>query len=111
MSQLRAAGVVEDLHDVALRLAVRRDAAVTVDGTPVDVETTNVHGFDPGKKKEFTDSFGAVTGYSYVPPSNYADRTTISLQELLALVLYNRASEAAQQGRYREAVNPAVTSS
>jgi tetratricopeptide (TPR) repeat protein len=84
--------------------------SVVVDGTPVDVETTNVHGFEPGKKKEFTDSFGAVTGYAYVPPSNYRDRTTIGLKELLALILYNRASEAAQQGRYLEALNPAVSS-
>jgi hypothetical protein len=84
--------------------------SVTADGSPIDVETTNVYGFEPGKKKQFTDSFGSVTGFSYVPPSNYRDRTTIPLKELLALILYNRASEAGQDGRYREGVNPAVSS-
>jgi hypothetical protein len=84
--------------------------SVTADGSPVDVETTNVYGFEPGRKKQFTDSFGSVTGYSYVPPSNYRDRAAISLKELLALVLYNRASEAGQDGKYREGVNPAVSS-
>ncbi len=102
----RAAG----LDVAAVRTRDHAFISVMVDGSPVDVETTNVHGFEPGKKKQFTDSFGAVTGYSYVPPSNYRDRTAISLKELLGLVLYNRASEAGQDGRYRDGVNPAVSS-
>jgi tetratricopeptide (TPR) repeat protein len=93
----------------AVRTVDHAFCSVMVDGSPVDVETTNVYGFDPGRKKEFTDSFGAVTGYTYVPPSNDRDRRSIALKELLALILYNRASEEGQAGRFREAVNPAVS--
>ena len=92
-----------------VRTADHAFCSVTVDGAPIDVETTNVHGFDPGRKKEFTDSFGAVTGYTYVPPSNYRDRRRIPARELLALILYNRTSEEGKAGRFRESVNPAVT--
>ena len=93
----------------AVRTRDHAFGAVMVEGTWIDVETTNVYGFDPGRKKEFTDSFGAVTGYTYVPPSNYRDRTSIGIKELLALILYNRSSEAGQAGRFREAINPAVS--
>lgn len=92
-----------------VRTADHAFCTVLVDGSPVDVETTNVHGFDPGRRKEFTDSFGAVTGFTYVPPSNSRDRRPISNRELLALILYNRVSEDGQAGRFREAVNPAVS--
>ena len=51
--------------------------AVLVNGQQVDVETTNPDGFNPGAKKEFTDSFGKTTGFRYVPPGNYADRRAI----------------------------------
>ena len=46
-------------------------ATVLVNGQQVDVETTNPFGYNPGAKKEFTDTFGRTTGYSYVPPGNY----------------------------------------
>jgi tetratricopeptide (TPR) repeat protein len=96
--------------DVAgVRTADHAFCSVAVNGDSVDVETTNVHGFDPGTKKEFTDSFGAVTGYSYVPPSNYRDRRSIGMRELLALLLYNRAAEEGAAGRFREAIGPAVS--
>jgi hypothetical protein len=65
---------------------------VMVNGSPVDVETTTPYGFDPGTKKEFKDAFGKVTGFSYVPPSNYRDRKAIGDKELLALILYDRAA-------------------
>ncbi|MBE3134530.1 MAG: hypothetical protein IMZ55_13755 [Acidobacteria bacterium] len=95
--------------DVAgVRTADHAFCSVAMNGDSVDVETTNVHGFDPGSKKEFTDSFGAVTGYSYVPPSNYRDRRSIGVRELLALLLYNRAAEEGAAGRFREAIGPAV---
>ena len=45
--------------------------SVLVNGQQLDVETTNPYGFNPGAKKEFTDSFGKLTGYTYVPPGNY----------------------------------------
>jgi tetratricopeptide (TPR) repeat protein len=73
-----------------------------------DVETTSPFGFDPGKRKEFTDDFGRVTGYSYVPPSNYRDRRNIGEKELLGLILYNRTAFASERRDYPAAVPPAV---
>ena len=73
-----------------------------------DVETTSPFGFDPGTRKEFTDSFGTVTGYSYVPPSNYRDRRDIGEKELLGLILFNRTAFAGERRNYLAAVPPAV---
>jgi tetratricopeptide (TPR) repeat protein len=73
-----------------------------------DVETTSPFGFDPGKRKEFTDSFGRITGYSYVPPSNYRDRRDIGDRELLGLILYNRAAFSSERREFRQAVPQAV---
>jgi tetratricopeptide (TPR) repeat protein len=73
-----------------------------------DVETTSPFGFDPGTRKEFTDNFGGVTGYSYVPPSNYRDRRDIGEKELLGLILFNRTAFASERRDYRGAVPPAV---
>ena len=81
---------------------------VSLPDREVDVETTNIHGFDPGKKKEFQDSFGNVTGYSYVPPSDYAGREKIGEKELLGLILQNRISVLESKKRYGEAVGLAV---
>ena len=58
---------------------------------PVDVETTNPYGYNPGQKREFTDAFGQ-TGFSYVPPGNYRLRTRIGTKELTGLILQNRIS-------------------
>ena len=73
-----------------------------------DVETTSPFGFDPGTRKEFTDNFGTVTGYSYVPPSNYGDRRDIGEKELLGLILFNRSAFASERRDYPKAVPPAV---
>jgi hypothetical protein len=77
---------------------------VVAGGVLVDVETTNRYGFDPGTKKEFTDSFGHATGFSYVPQHSYAKRTTIGDRELVSLILSNRISGSELTGRYFEAV-------
>jgi tetratricopeptide (TPR) repeat protein len=73
-----------------------------------DVETTNPYGFDPGSRREFTDSFGRVTGYSYVPPGQYSRRKELGDKGLLALILYNRNAYDTETGRYLEALQPAV---
>jgi hypothetical protein len=96
------------LEVAGVRTADHAFCSVAVNGASVDVETTNLYGFDPGIKKEFIDSFGAVTGYTYVPPSNDRARRSIGMKELLALVLYNRAAEEGAAGRFREAIGPAV---
>ena len=82
---------------------------VLVDGQQIDVETTNPFGFNPGAKKDFTDSFGKVTGYTYVPPGNYVDRRVIGEKELLSLILYNRVSVSVDGRSFRDALQPAVS--
>jgi hypothetical protein len=83
--------------------------AVMVDGQAVDVETTSPLGYNPGAKKEFTDSFGKVTGYAYVPPGSYGNRQSIGEKELLSLILYNRVAEYGDGRSYRDAIQPAVS--
>lgn len=82
-------------------------AVVTRDGL-VDVETTTEHGYDPGSRKEFSDAFGRITGYTYVPPSNYAQRTQLDEKGLLALILQNRVSRLEAAMRFSESVPLAV---
>jgi len=82
---------------------------VQVGAKTVDVETTNPYGYDPGSRKEFTDSFGKVTGFAYVPPTNYRDRTPVGERGLLALVLHDRVSFAIERGDHAAALEPAVT--
>ena len=83
--------------------------SVLVNGQQLDVETTNPFGFNPGAKKDFTDSFGKLTGYTYVPPGNYRDRRAIGEKELLSLILYNRVSEYMDGRFFRDALQPAVS--
>jgi hypothetical protein len=92
-----------------IRTADHAFCSVLVDGEPVDVETTNPYGYNPGTRKEFTDTFGKLTGFSYVPPSNYRDRRAIGERELLGLILYNRVSEYTDGRYFRDAVTPAVS--
>ena len=82
-------------------------AVVLADGR-VDVEATSVYGFDPGKKREFHDAFGNVTGYSYVPPSQYGGRADLSEKQLIALILQNRISLLESGKKYAQAVELAV---
>lgn len=70
----------------------------------VDVETTIRSGWNPGHKKEFHDSFGNVTGFTYVPPGNYRDRKTINERGLLGLLLQNRMAENQRQGRQEDSI-------
>ncbi|MBN1241637.1 MAG: hypothetical protein JXA15_02895 [Spirochaetales bacterium] len=77
---------------------------VRIDGRSVDVETTNPYGFDPGSRKEFTDSFGRVTGYAYVPPTAYSRRRVTGDREFLGLILSNRATLLERSGSWRESV-------
>jgi tetratricopeptide (TPR) repeat protein len=69
---------------------------------PVDVETTNPFGFDPGSRREFHDRFGRTTGFAYVPAGNYRDRGNLSILELVSVILSNRISEAELAGRFNE---------
>jgi hypothetical protein len=84
-------------------------ASVLVNGLPIDVETTSIYGYNPGARKDFIDSFGKTTGYSYVPPGNYRDRRSIGEKELLSLILDNRVADAIDARAFRDALQPAVS--
>jgi tetratricopeptide (TPR) repeat protein len=71
----------------------------------VDVETTNMYGFDPGNRKEFQDSFGKTTGFAYVPVKDYRDRVAINPSELVSLILSNRIAEMELRNGFAEAVS------
>jgi len=80
-------------------------AFCTVDlgGRNVDVETTNQYGFDPGTKRSFHDAFGN-TGFTYVPPGDYALRTPTDEKGLLAFILQNRMSILERRLQFGEAI-------
>ncbi|MDR1127063.1 MAG: hypothetical protein LBL06_02920 [Treponema sp.] len=84
-------------HDHAFVTVNIRDKADTQE---IDVETTNEYGFDPGTQKEFSNRFGQVTGFAYVDPKNYADRSAVSQLELISLILMNRISFLEKQNRF-----------
>ena len=91
----------------AIRTKDHAFCAIIIDDKVIDIETTNRHGFDPGDKKEFVDSFGK-TGFVYTPPSNYRDRYEISNKELLSLILQNRIAELQHKGNFMDTVSIAV---
>lgn len=70
----------------------------------IDVETTNIYGFNPGEKRDFHDEFGEVTGFTYVPPTKYSLRTEVSLKKLMSLVCRNRAAEYTTKEEFEKAV-------
>jgi len=93
------------------RGVITKDHAFTtlhIGESDIDVETTNPYGFDPGNRKEFSDQFGRVTGFAYVPARNYRDRQTIGQIELISLILSNRIAELESRGNYAEAVPVAI---
>jgi len=81
--------------------------AVTTEKGKIDVETTTPYGFHPGIKREFTDSFGK-TGYTYIPPGNYAQRNQGDLITLLSFILQNRIARMQRRGNYFDSVGLAV---
>ena len=94
-----------------VRGVMTKDHAFTIlhiGESDIDVETTNPYGFDPGNRKEFSDHFGRVTGFAYVPAHNYRDRQTIGQIELISLILNNRIAELESGGNYADAVPIAV---
>ena len=94
-SGIKTSGVITKDHALV---------TVHINGEDIDVETTNRYGFDPGNRKEFHDQFGRSTGFSYVPARNYRDRQTISMIELVSIILNNRICEYEKQNRFFDAV-------
>jgi hypothetical protein len=93
-----------DLDTGAVNTHDHAFVTLKVDGTLVDVETTNKYGFDPGSKIEFRDEFGKLTGYAYTDPQNYKDRSPISQIELVSLIINNRISILLNQNRMRDTI-------
>jgi hypothetical protein len=74
----------------------------------IDVETTNRYGFNPGSRREFQDSFGSITGFVYVPATNYRERAATSPAELVSLILRNRIAILEKQNRFAESIPLAI---
>lgn len=81
---------------------------VLVDGKPIDVETTNPFGFDPGNRKELPGEREGETRYLLVPKTTYRNRTKIDDRRLIALIYNNRISMLERSGRFEEAAGLAV---
>ena len=97
-----------DLPVVGVRTRDHAFCAVLVNGALIDVETTNVYGFDPGERHEFQDQFGRVTGFSYVPANRDSSRVETDERGLLSLIPQNLASLATQQRQFGSALGPAA---
>ena len=69
-----------------------------------DVETTIAYGFDPGRQHDAVDKFTGRTGFVYVPPSNYRNRTDLGSKQLIALIYQNRLAGLQRSGQWTEAV-------
>jgi tetratricopeptide (TPR) repeat protein len=93
---------------VGVRTRDHAFCAVRIEGSLVDVETTNVYGFDPGEKHEFQNQFGRVTGFTYVPANRDPSRVEIDERALLSLIPQNLASLATQRRQFEAAVAPAI---
>jgi len=103
-----AAGRASGLDINGVRTPDHAFVSLLIDDRIVDVETTNEWGYDPGEKKEFTDSFSGNTGYNYVPPGNYRLRKDINDKQMIGLVLQNRIAELQQVNNHRSSVPLAV---
>ncbi len=69
----------------------------------IDVETTNPYGFDPGKKHDVS-SKKDMSRYAYVPPKNYATRSTVSDRIMVSMIAGNRATASMNRNKYKAAV-------
>lgn len=94
-------GLLADRLGLKVTFVGTRDHAfcvVDLGDRAVDVETTTSLGFDPGRKREFQDEFGKITGFAYVPATQYARRKPLGFPGLLGLLIQNLVAEAQQKG-------------
>lgn len=103
-----AAGRAAGLNLQGVRTTDHAFVSLISSGSIIDVETTNIWGFDPGQKKEFKDSFSGSTGYNYVPPGNYRLRQDISDRQMIGLILQNRIAGLQRRNNHRESVPLAI---
>lgn len=71
--------------------------------TPIDVETTNPYGFNPGSK-EAIENEDRIKGYYVVPKKNYANRHEASDKTLCGLISANLASFYSKSNNYYDAI-------
>lgn len=76
---------------------------VYLDGKPVDVETTNPYGFNPGEKK-LVQQTEDTRKYSYVPKKYYAGRREVSLKAFATLPGKNLAADLNDVNGFDEAI-------
>lgn len=82
--------------------------SIIINDKIIDIETTSEYGFDPGKKLDFHDSFGNITGFVYVPPSDYNNRFDANDLELLSYILQNKIVLLQRSRKYELSVPLAV---
>ena len=98
----RAAGLeVKGIHAVDHAFCAVKEPGLE---NPVDVETTNQWGYNPGTKKAFESDFTERTGFIYVPPGKYADRFELGDKGMAGLILQNRIVEHQRKGEYHIAL-------
>ena len=77
---------------------------VKIDGKNIDVETTNMYGFDPGTKKALLNELGNITKYSYIPAKNYM-RKNISYKDQFFLITNNLLPILFEKKEFLKAIN------
>lgn len=66
----------------------------------IDIETTNPHGFDPGRKKYVGETKSGAQKYAVIPKTYYANRKEVSQREAISLVGKNLCSSVDKQSDY-----------
>ena len=92
----------------AQRTPLHLFCTVTVQGSRIDVETTNPLGFEPGVKKNVSKS-GNSTRYAVIPKANYSGRHEVSDKMAVSLVARNLTSSYMKANNFERAVPLAVT--
>jgi len=87
---------------------------VEINGTKIDVETTNPYGFDPGSQRELAATQSAQSAqsaqktYVLVPKTKYLNRKPVEERRLLALIYSNRISMLQKKGGFEETIGLTV---
>ena len=81
--------------------------AIYQDGSPIDVETTNPFGVNPGKKKG-TVAKNGKTQYLTVPAKDYAGRHQVDDRRVVAMIYCNRIAQLQKKKLEDQTVGLAV---
>jgi tetratricopeptide (TPR) repeat protein len=79
--------------------------SILYDGTRhMDVETTNVSGFDPARDEAGIAKFEQMTGFRYIPDAHRDQRREVDEAGLAAIIYYNHGVMLSDAKRYHEAL-------